>query len=71
MRRSLWDDQLYGGDFWCMIAGERMPGGGCQSRNGWLTDQTFEASKRWVCEGNRSADGKFHFLDGHTARQSS
>jgi len=47
------------------------PGGGRQSRNRWLTGQTFEASKRWVYEGNRSADGKFHFLDGHTIRQSS
>ena len=51
--------------------GGRMSGDGCQSWNGWLTDQTFEVSKRWVYEENRSADGKFHFLDGHTIWQSS
>ena len=67
----MWDDWVRCGDFGCMIAGERMPGGGCQSRNGWLTDQTFEASKQCVYDGNRLAGGKFHFLDGHTARQSS
>ena len=56
---------------WVYDSGGMVSGGGCQSRTGWLTDQTFEASKRWVYEGNRSADGMVHFLDGRTVRQSS
>ena len=67
----VWDDWVCGGDFECMTAGEKMSGGGCQSRNRWLTNQILEASKWWEYEGNRSADDKFHFLDGHTVRQSS
>ena len=36
----------------------------------WRT-RHFEASKQWVHEGERSVDGKFHFLGGHTVPQSS
>ena len=46
--------------------------GGCHYPE-WVTDvpDIFEASKQWVCEGERSVDGKYHSLSGHTIRQSS
>jgi len=42
------------------------------TRSRLLTDQAFFlASKQWVREGERSVDGKYHSLSGHTIRQSS
>ena len=59
------------GDFGCMTAGGWCLAVDVNTRSGWLTDQTFKDRKQWVRERDRSVDGKFHFLDGHTVQQSS